>query len=102
MRARGLASLCGFLIFLAAALFRPEAAVAAPSALDGNADAARSLSEATGLAISPLLVLAGKGAYAYWRASPHERDHLPWYARQMFWIPALVLILLVMLKESPA
>lgn len=60
---------------------------------------AHALSETTGLAISPLLGAGAYGAYKYWRAAPEQRPGLPWYARPVFWIPALVLVGLAGLKD---
>jgi hypothetical protein len=109
MRARWLALFCGLSIVFAPTVVKSPAATAfaegrsvgaAPAGpLEGSEETARALSKATGLAISPLLVLAGEGAVQFYRASPDDLESLPWNARRAFWIPALVLILLVFLKE---
>ena len=62
--------------------------------------AAQTLSEVTGIAISPLLGVGGIGAIKYLRASEAERAHLSWYAQPWFWVPALLIVGLCLLKDS--
>ena len=81
------------------------AATAAPPAKSaGDATpgikAAQTLSEVTGIAISPLLGVGAIGAVKYMRASEAERAKLSWYAQPWFWIPALLIVGLCMTKDS--
>ena len=98
---------------LLVALLLPPAATAAtkPAAADSSQAkfvtetspglrAAQTLSEVTGIAISPLLGVGGIGAVKYLRASGAERARLSWYAQPWFWGPALLIVGLCLLKDS--
>lgn len=61
--------------------------------------AAQALSTLTGVAISPLLGVSALGAWQYIRSAPAQRVNLPWYAQPWFWIPGLMLVGLVALKD---
>jgi MFS family permease len=61
--------------------------------------AAQALSTITGVAISPLLGVSAVGAWKYWHSAPAQRVNLPWYAQPWFWIPGLLLVGLVALKD---
>lgn len=63
-------------------------------------EAAQALSTITGVAISPLLGVAAVGCYQYWKAPTEKRDKLPWFAQPWFWIPALVLVAMVFVKDT--
>lgn len=77
------------------------AAAAPPDARPGpGVEAARTLSQVTGIAISPLLGTAGLGAWQYAHAKAEVRPTLPWYAQPWFWGPALALVGLCALKDS--
>ena len=58
---------------------------------------AAALSTITGVAISPLLGLGAVGAYDYYTLPP-ERHH--WFANPYFWVPALLIVLAVFLKDA--
>ena len=62
-------------------------------------EAAKTLSTVTGVAISPLL---GVGAVGFWewKNTPSDKvANLHWYAQPYFWAPALLVVLLVALKD---
>ena len=63
-------------------------------------EAAQALSTITGVAISPLLGVSGVGAWKYIRAAPDKRAQLPWFAQPYFWIPGLLLVLAVFVKDA--
>jgi hypothetical protein len=63
-------------------------------------DLAQAISTVTGVAISPLLGVGAVGAYRYFHTPPERRSVLPWFARPHFWLPALVLVALVFLKDA--
>jgi hypothetical protein len=91
--------LCGLLLLV------PAASAASDSKPVSNATApgatiANTVSTITGVAISPLLGMGGVGAWKYFHTPPEKRAGLPWYARFWFWCPALVLALLVFLKDA--
>lgn len=62
--------------------------------------AAAALTKITGVAISPLLGVGFVGMYDWWQAdTPQEKAALPWYAQVWFWLPALLLVGAVALKD---
>jgi len=61
--------------------------------------AAEALSTITGVAISPLLGVGAVGAVKYWRTPEVKRANLPWFAQPWFFVPALLLVALVFLKD---
>jgi hypothetical protein len=63
-------------------------------------EAAQALSTLTGVAISPLLGVGAVGAWRYFHTTPAQRPSLPWFARPWFWGTALMLVLLVFLKDA--
>jgi hypothetical protein len=62
-------------------------------------EAAKTISLATGVAISPLLGVGAVGAYEYWKAPQDQRPKLSWYAQPWFFVPALLLVIIVALKD---
>jgi hypothetical protein len=91
---------------LAALLMLPLAARAAnapANATDPNPQAkklAETVSEITGVAISPLLGVSAVGAYQWWHAPKEKRADLPWFTRPLFWIPAMLLVGACFLKDT--
>jgi hypothetical protein len=62
---------------------------------------AQTISMITGVAISPLLGVGAVGAWQYYQAeTPEQKAALHWYANPYFWIPALVLVALCILKDT--
>ena len=80
-------------------LFQSPRAEAAEKRPPGIA-AAETLSQVTGIAISPLLGVGAVGAYRYMQATPAQRPQLSWYAQPWFWAPALLIVGLCFLKDS--
>lgn len=72
--------------------------VAAPESQ--GVKAAEAISTITGVAISPLLGVGAVGAVKYFKAAPDKRASLPWFAQPWFWVPALLLVSLVFLKDT--
>jgi hypothetical protein len=60
----------------------------------------KAVTTVTGIAISPLLGTGAVGAYEWWRCPSEKRDQLTWYARPAFWLPALLLVGAVALKDA--
>jgi MFS family permease len=79
---------------------KPEEKPAPPAtkATPGLA-AAQALSTITGVAISPLLGVSGVGCWKYWKTAPDQRGGLPWFAQPWFWIPGLLLVTIVFVKD---
>lgn len=62
---------------------------------------ASTLSQITGIAISPMLGVSALGAYKWVRAeTPEEKANLPWYAQPMYWITGLLIVGAVALKDA--
>lgn len=62
---------------------------------------AKTLSEVTGVAISPLLGVGVIGAIQYSKAKTAEQKaKLPWFANPWFFIPALVVVALCFIKDT--
>ena len=79
------------------------AASRAPARTDRSPGAAiaTTVSTVTGIAISPLLGSGALGAYKWFTAKDEAaRTNLSWYAQPKFWVPALLLVLAVAIKDS--
>ena len=63
-------------------------------------EVAQAISTITGVAISPLMGVSGVGAWKYYHTPPAQRTKLPWYAQPWFWGPAILVVLLVLLKDT--
>lgn len=61
---------------------------------------AYAVSEVVGYSISPMLVMTTLGIYRYFRETKDKRDNLPWFNQPWFWMPLLLLLLLVFLKDT--
>ena len=77
-----------------------RANAAKPTAKSPGIAAAETLSQVTGIAISPLLGVGAVGAWRYFETPPAQRAGLSWYAQPWFWGPALFLVGLVFLKDT--
>lgn len=47
------------------------------------------ITQITGVAISPLLGMSAVGAYRYFKTPEEQRDRLPWYCHPMVWLAGL-------------
>jgi hypothetical protein len=61
---------------------------------------AKTISQITGVAISPLLGTSTVGAWRYFETPKGKRGALPWFAQPWFWLPALILVGLVFAKDA--
>ena len=62
---------------------------------------AQTISEITGVAISPLMGVGTVGAWHYFHAkTPEQQARLPWFANPWFWVPALLLVAACFVKDS--
>jgi hypothetical protein len=66
----------------------------------GANELAKTISQITGVAISPLLGTGAVGAWRYFETPRGQRERLPWFAQPWFWVPALVLVGLVFAKDA--
>ena len=58
------------------------------------------LATVTSTAISPLVGVTALGAWRYYRTPRAERDQLPLIEKPRFWIPVLVLLVLIFIKDT--
>ncbi len=82
--------------------FSKESAPAAPAEGTGPLPGIRlaeTLATVTGIAITPLLGVSVVGAWQYYHADESVRPTLPWYTARWFWVPALIVGLLLALKD---
>lgn len=92
--------LCGAILFAGTWTLLAATNPASPTARPApGVEAAQTLSLITGVAISPLLGVGAVGAYEWWRTPEAKRSGLPWFAQTWFWMPALLLVGLVGLKD---
>ena len=62
---------------------------------------AKAVTQITGVAISPLLGTSAVGAWDWMQAkTPEEKAKLAWYAHPAFWLPAVLLVGAVALKDG--
>ena len=91
---------------LGLALVVAQAAQPAPAPAKSIAKAtpgmevAETITTVTGVAISPLLGTSAYGAWKWFRTDAAHRDKLPWFAQVWFWLPALVVVGAVALKDT--
>lgn len=60
---------------------------------------AKTITMITGVAISPLLGVGAYGAWTYFDTPKEQKPDLPWYAKPVFWLPALLIVGLVFIKD---
>lgn len=94
-----------FILALCGMVFAAHAATnAAPGKSSGvlpkrGEDAAKAISMVTGVAISPLLGVGVVGAWEWFSVKSDERARLPWFASPWFWVPALLIVLAIGVKD---
>lgn len=93
-------------IAFAAPSFGADATAAKPASKEQKANrqppgyqAAETLSMITGVAISPLLGVGAVGCYQYLKTPKEQKHKLHWFAQPWFFIPALLIVTLVMFKD---
>jgi len=78
--------------FIAAPLFAASLSTSKTSSSAGT-QIASTISQVTGVAISPLLGVSALGVYKWMGAStPEEKAALPWYAQPMYWMTGLLIV----------
>jgi len=60
----------------------------------------KALATVTSTAISPLVGVSVMGAWHYFRIAKEQRSQLPFFDRPYFWIPTMVLLLLIFIKDT--
>ena len=77
----------------------PSDTATSPARNTLGVELAQTLSTVTGVAISPLLGVGAVGAWKYYHTLPEKRANLPWFAQPAFWMPALLLVAIVGIKD---
>ena len=60
----------------------------------------KALATVTSTAISPLVGVSVMGAWQYFRTPSPQRGQLPFFDRPYFWAPAMMLLLLIFIKDT--
>jgi len=94
-----IAVLLGGISWAWAATSSGSATKPAQSSKPPGIEAAQTLSTITGVAISPLMGVGAVGCYYWWKAPENKRPGLPWFAQPWFWVPALLLVAVVGVKD---
>ncbi len=67
----------------------------------GAEKVAQTISQITGVAVSPLLGVGAVGAWQYFHAqTPAQKAKLPWYADPLFWVPAMLIVGVCFIKDT--
>lgn len=65
-----------------------------------GAELASTLTQVTGVAISPLLGVSALGAYKYFTTPEADRAKLPWYCQMKYWSVGLLIVAAVAFKDA--
>ena len=84
------------------AAIESSSAPATKNAPPPGVNIAHTLSTITGVAISPLLGVGAVGCYQYMKCDGDQEKiaKLPWFANPLFWMPALLLVLVCAIKDT--
>lgn len=95
-----LALLCALFAVPLFAASKPAAAPSTDRPVIGT-QLASTLTQITGIAISPMLGVSALGAYKWAAANtPEEKAALPWYAHVQYWLTGLIIVGAVALKDG--
>lgn len=72
----------------------------AQEALNGGEKVSTALASVTSAAISPLLGVCAIGAWQYYHTPKKQRDSLPLIQKPKFWIPIILLLILIFIKDT--
>jgi len=73
---------------------------ATPGKVLPGVEIAQTLSQVTGIAISPLMGVGVVGAWRYFKTPEDRRNTLSWYAQPWFWMPALLVVAMCFAKDA--
>ena len=69
-------------------------------ALKSGEEISTALATVTSTAISPLVGVSVMGVWQYYRTPREQRDQLPLIQKPKFWIPIMVLLILIFIKDT--
>ena len=72
----------------------------AQDAIKGGEKISTALASVTSTAISPLLGVCALGAWQYYHTPKEQRDRLPLIQKPKFWIPIILLLILIFIKDT--
>ena len=72
----------------------------ASQALKSGESVTEALATVTSTAISPLVGVSVLGAWHYYKTPAPERQRLPFFSRPFFWIPTMILLALIFIKDT--
>ena len=72
----------------------------AQDAIKGGEKISTALASVTSTAISPLLGVCALGAWQYYHTPKEQRDRLPLIQKPKFWIPIVLLLVLIFIKDT--
>lgn len=72
----------------------------AQTVLKGGEKISTALATVTSTAISPLVGVCALGMWSYYRTPKAQRDRLPLIQKPRFWIPVLLLLVLIFIKDT--
>jgi len=87
--------LIGIVVFASA-----QTADESAQALKGGESVTNALATVTSTAISPLVGVSVMGAWHYFRTPGERRARLPFFDRPYFWVPTMVLLALIFVKDT--
>ena len=87
------------ILYMAPAFAQESATTLDPVDHWDGVEVAEAISQTTGLAISPLLGVGALGAWTYFQYPEEQRHQLPWFAQMWFWLPALLVVVLMVAKD---
>jgi hypothetical protein len=89
--------LLGVVLLVSAAVPTPDET---EPVLKTGESVSRALATVTSTAISPLLGVSVMGAWQYFRTPKPVRGQLPFFDRPYFWIPTILLLVLIFIKDT--
>ncbi len=88
------------LVFAVVAAAQTDDEQTAQSVLRNGAEISMALATVTSTAISPLVGVCVMGIWQYYRTPKVQRDQLPLIQKPKFWIPVILLLVLIFLKDT--
>jgi hypothetical protein len=97
---RGCLLLACLMVFAVVAAAQSDDDQQAQTALKGGEKISTALATVTSAAISPLVGVCVIGAWQYYHTPKTQREHLPLIQKPTFWIPIIILLMLIFIKDT--
>jgi hypothetical protein len=92
--------IAGLSVFAAIAVAQTNDEQQAQTAIKGGEKISTALATVTSTAISPLVGVCVIGAWQYYHTPKEQRDRLPLIQKPKFWIPVIILLALIFIKDT--